>query len=122
VKKTVASKIRSLYDFFCRFGWGFLKMLKSIGFGVVLFVLIMLNPQAVRAADDTEFKNSGEVRLRYFNDLNSTGREASGQQADTQARFKFNVAAEGRSCRLFSGFFTAQSLERRIRSTESFPT
>lgn len=59
----------------------------------LLILVFMLNVQATQAADDTEFKNSGEVRMRYFNDLNSSGREASDQRADTTARFKFNVAA-----------------------------
>ncbi len=48
---------------------------------------------SAQAADETEFKNSGEFRLRYFNDMNATGREAAGPRADTTSRFKWNVSA-----------------------------
>lgn len=59
-----------------------------------LFLLIAagLMPQA-NAADDTEFRHSGEMRMRYFNDLNSSGVAASDQRADTAMRFKYGVAA-----------------------------
>jgi hypothetical protein len=45
------------------------------------------------AAEDVEFKNSAEFRVRYMNDINATGQEASGQKADTTGRFKLNVSA-----------------------------
>lgn len=48
---------------------------------------------AAAHAQDAEFKNGGEFRVRYENDVNRTGQEASQQQANTQARMKWNVTA-----------------------------
>ncbi|MES2965482.1 MAG: alginate export family protein [Bdellovibrionota bacterium] len=48
---------------------------------------------AAANAQDAEFKNGGEFRVRYENDVNRTGQEAGLQQANTHARMKWNVTA-----------------------------
>lgn len=44
-------------------------------------------------AQDAEFKNAGEFRVRYENDMNRTGLENGQGQANTNARFKWNLTA-----------------------------
>ena len=64
--------------------------MKSIA--ILSFALLAASTSAL-AADDTEFKNSGEFRMRYINNFNATGQDASGQNADTTGRFKLNIGA-----------------------------
>lgn len=60
---------------------------------LVAALAVMASGFAAKAADDVEFKNSGEFRVRYSNYMNSTGQEASGQKAGTHTRFKLNISA-----------------------------
>lgn len=67
--------------------------MKSFAIYFVYSVALLTFSFSARAADDTEFKNSGEFRMRYINNFNATGQDSSGQMADTFARFKLNIAA-----------------------------
>ena len=60
---------------------------------ITTVLLVVFWAGTTLAADDTEFRNSGEFRMRYFHDFSTTGRDPSGQRADTTGRFKFNIAA-----------------------------
>jgi len=71
---------------------------------LVLLVAALGFSAGAKAAEDVEFKQSGEFRARYFNDLNSTGQEASGQKADTTGRLKYNLSArKGEKLQAFLG-------------------
>ena len=58
-----------------------------------LFLAALAVTTTAMAADEVEFKHSGDFRVRYFNDINSTGAESSGQKSDTTGRFKWNISA-----------------------------
>jgi len=58
-----------------------------------LLVGVVAMTAATAYGADAEFKNGGEFRVRYENDVNRSGQEASLQQANTQARLKWNVTA-----------------------------
>ena len=68
-----------------------MKSLAVLSFALLSALLVASN--SAHAADDTEFKNSGEFRMRYINNFNATGQDASGQNADTTGRFKLNIGA-----------------------------
>lgn len=71
----------------------------------LLVAAVAATTATAKAAEDVEFKQSGEFRVRYFNDINATGQEASGQKADTTGRFKYNVSArKGESLQAYASF------------------
>jgi hypothetical protein len=61
----------------------------------VLIAGIMLS-SAAHAIDDSEFRNSGEFRVRYFNDhmpeYNQNGDQTGSKKSDTGARFRWNMS------------------------------
>lgn len=57
------------------------------------------------AADDVEMKHSGELRMRYTNDMDSTGvKDANDSAANFKHRFKWNITArKGENLQAFLG-------------------
>jgi hypothetical protein len=79
---------------------------------IVLFTCVFLALGArAHAAEDVEIKQSGDFRVRYLNDLNSTGlNDSPGQQADTTARLRYNISArKGETLQAYvTGIFASQ--------------
>lgn len=63
----------------------FQALLLTVGF-------LVATPLA-QAVEGVDFRNSGEFRARYINDINSTGRDSGEQNADTTARLRWNMLA-----------------------------
>jgi hypothetical protein len=73
----------------------------------VLIAGIMLS-SAAHAIDDSEFRNSGEFRVRYFNDhmpeYNLSGDQAGSKKSDTSSRFRWNMSVrKGERLQAFLG-------------------